>query len=407
MASGMKDVNNMSDVRGTYRPYNEPEFRNMRPYLEPNFPNDYPYSQYINHEGELVYRPWRDSEDTRGYCRSQYADEEQVVDTKKCDLKNIEPLYLPTQYSSEESSVDSDECGENTMRKEPPEMLMPVLKLRNFDEDSDDEDDIFTVKDCDTNKTVEVNGVLKMCENVRQMQRNLMKDKDTDKKSNCDAGSKKGEAVREDVKDKIDKMKSKKSDVKMGVAQPEEVCQIIDTEEEWIKTRWPYRVWYGKEGKLRHPYSRMEKPNLKSMSCRYRCKSYRTFKCSARLDIFEDPENPGDDIKSGWGDHSERCQKKNGIAPKDFVDESDLVGSKLKDRTEEFKSRLGELAADKIWLPPMKIWSMVRDEFVASDENALVTVPSSDVVSTFIWSYTVFFQCFFYIGVFVFHRDVI
>ena len=81
----------------------------MRPYLEPYFPNDYPYSQYVNHEGELVYRPWRDSEDTRGYCRSQYADEEQVVDTKKCDLKCIEPSYLPTQYSSEESGDDSEE----------------------------------------------------------------------------------------------------------------------------------------------------------------------------------------------------------------------------------------------------------------------------------------------------------
>ena len=74
--------------------------------------------------------------------------------------------------------------------------------------------------------------------------------------------------------------------------------------------------------------------------------------------------------------------RKNGIAPKDFVDENNLGGSKLKDRTEEFKMRLGELAVEKIWLPPMKIWSMVRDEFVAADENALVTVPCSDVVSS-------------------------
>ena len=39
------------------------------------------------------------------------------------------------------------------------------------------------------------------------------------------------------------------------------------------------------------------------------------------------------------------------------------------------------VAVDKIWLPPMKIWSVVRDEFVAADEDALVTVPCSDVVS--------------------------
>ena len=84
----------------------------MRPYLEPNFPNNYPYSQYVNHEGKLVDRPWRDSEDTRGYCWSQYAYKGEVGDTKKCDLKDIEPLNLPTQYSSEESSDDSDECGD-------------------------------------------------------------------------------------------------------------------------------------------------------------------------------------------------------------------------------------------------------------------------------------------------------
>ena len=144
----------------------------------------------------------------------------------------------------------------------------------------------------------------------------LMNDKDTDKKSTCDAGSKLSEAVREEIKETSDKMQSENADVKVGVAQPEEVCQEIDTEEDWIKKWWPYRVFYGKEGQLKHPYSRMEKPNLKLMSCRYRCKSYRTFKCIARLDIFEDPENPGEDIKSGRGEHSERCQKKMVLHPR-------------------------------------------------------------------------------------------
>jgi len=98
----------------TYRPYNEPEFLNMRPYLEANFPNDYPYSQYVNHKGELVYTPGRESEDPRGNCRSQYTDENEVVNTKKCELKSIQPLNLPTQYSSEDSSDDSDDDGDSS-----------------------------------------------------------------------------------------------------------------------------------------------------------------------------------------------------------------------------------------------------------------------------------------------------
>jgi hypothetical protein len=83
--------------------------------------------------------------------------------------------------------------------------------------------------------------------------------------------------------------------------------------------------------------------------------------------------------------------EKNGIKPKDYVEENNSDGTKLRDRTEEFKTRLGELAVDKIWLPPMKMWSMVRDEFVASDEDALVTVPCSDVVSLVTWVKKVIF----------------
>ena len=82
--------------------------------------------------------------------------------------------------------------------------------------------------------------------------------------------------------------------------------------------------------------------------------------------------------------------EKNGIKPKDYVEENNSAGTKLRDRTEEFKARLGELAVDKIWLPPMKIWSMVRDEFVAADDDALVTVPCSDVVGLVTWSKVAF-----------------
>ena len=38
--------------------------------------------------------------------------------------------------------------------------------------------------------------------------------------------------------------------------------------------------------------------------------------------------------------------EKNGIKPKDYVKENNSAGSKLKDRTEEFKTRLGKLAVE-------------------------------------------------------------
>ena len=83
--------------------------------------------------------------------------------------------------------------------------------------------------------------------------------------------------------------------------------------------------------------------------------------------------------------------EKNGIKPKDYIEENNSAGTKLRERMEEFKMRLGELAVEKIWLSPMKIWSMVWDEFVAADEDALVTVPCSDVVSLATWSKRRFF----------------
>ncbi len=54
----------------------------------------------------------------------------------------------------------------------------------------------------------------------------------------------------------------------------------------------------------------------------------------------------------------------------------------MKDITEIFKKRLSDMAVDKIWLAPMKIWSMVRDEMVGAEEGGLLTFPTSDVVST-------------------------
>jgi hypothetical protein len=56
----------------------------------------------------------------------------------------------------------------------------------------------------------------------------------------------------------------------------------------------------------------------------------------------------------------------------------------MSDRTVEFKTRLEELAMDKIWMPPLKIWNMVRDEIVGDGGDEMITIPSSDVVSMFL-----------------------
>jgi len=148
----------------------------------------------------------------------------------------------------------------------------------------------------------------------------------------------------------------------IGSCGPE---NVVSSEDDLIEKRWPKRVFYGEDGHLRHPYAKMEKPNLNLMSCWYSCKSYRTFKCTARLDIVEIYGNPEVDEHHAWGEHSELCKKKNGIKPNDYKETKESTDTKNKGRTEEFKSRWGELAVDKIWMPPMKIWSMVRDEIVA------------------------------------------
>ncbi len=62
-------------------------------------------------------------------------------------------------------------------------------------------------------------------------------------------------------------------------------------------------------------------------------------------------------------------------------------------------------------LASFKIWSMVRDEFVAADEDALFTVPCSDVASFVEWSDVTFSGMGFLMSrffiIFCIHRDVI
>ena len=135
-----------------------------------------------------------------------------------------------------------------------------------------------------------------------------------------------------------------------------------------MKTRWPTRIFYEMTGELSHPYTRMRTPNLKLMSCYYRCKSYRTFGCDAKLKLTLKGGPTGADEWTLSGHHTEICQNKNGIgAANDTMQEGNQEVSNMRDITELFKNRLTELAVEKIWLAPMKIWSMVRDEMVGAE----------------------------------------
>ena len=120
------------------------------------------------------------------------------------------------------------------------------------------------------------------------------------------------------------------------------------------------------------------------MSCYYRCKSYRTFGCDAKLKLKEKAGAPGEDEWTLVGHHTELCQNKNGIRATNYASPGrKQEGANMRDITERFKKRLTELAVDKIWLAPMKIWSMVRDEMVGAKEDGPLTFPTSDVVSTY------------------------
>ncbi len=127
---------------------------------------------------------------------------------------------------------------------------------------------------------------------------------------------------------------------------------------------------------MRHPYTRMRTPNLKLMSCYYRCKSYRTFGCDAKLKL---KIKVGSEELDEWmlvGSHTEVCRNKNGIRATNYTSSEDnQAGSNMRDVTEIFKNRLTQLAVDKIWLAPMKIWSMVRDEMVGAEGGGPLTSP--------------------------------
>ncbi len=96
----------------------------------------------------------------------------------------------------------------------------------------------------------------------------------------------------------------------------------------------------------------------------------------------EKSDKPGMDECLVSGEHSELCKQKNGIKPTNFSSRNKTTEAKIKDVSEEFKKRLVELATEKIWLAPMKIWNIVHDEIVSAGNDVALSFPNSDAIST-------------------------
>ncbi len=80
--------------------------------------------------------------------------------------------------------------------------------------------------------------------------------------------------------------------------------------------------------------------------------------------------------------HSELCKQKNGIKPTNFSSSNNTTEAKIKDVSEEFKKCLVELATEKIWLAPMKIWNIARNKIVSAGNDVALSFLNSDVVRT-------------------------
>ncbi len=80
------------------------------------------------------------------------------------------------------------------------------------------------------------------------------------------------------------------------------------------------------------------------------------------------------------GEHTEVCKANNGIKPENADGMDSGKVAKIEDISTQFKKRCADLAVEKIWLQPLKIWEIVRDDMVPKIPNGVV-VPSSDQVS--------------------------
>jgi len=132
----------------------------------------------------------------------------------------------------------------------------------------------------------------------------------------------------------------------------------VDPEE-----HWPKKLHYGPNNCIKFSYTRRDKPKMKVRSARYRCKSYRTYCCTAQLEIRE---IGGKDRYTVVGEHNINCCAMNGVKPNKCYDtgenkfaHDETLGGGHKyssnDITVLFKKRCAELALEKIWLTPMKI----------------------------------------------------
>ncbi len=137
--------------------------------------------------------------------------------------------------------------------------------------------------------------------------------------------------------------------------------KVAQGSEKVIEQRWHSKLFYGPQGHLKHSYSQCSRLNLKKRSTRYRCKSYRTNECSAKLQILE---VDGCNKYIMIGEDTEVCKANDGIIPEnaDGVD-SDKV-AKSEDISTQFKKRCADLAVEKICLLPLKISEIVRDDMV-------------------------------------------
>ena len=115
--------------------------------------------------------------------------------------------------------------------------------------------------------------------------------------------------------------------------------QEISSKIEESEARWPTRVYFGKEGQIKFSYTRRAEPNFKIKSARYRCKSYCSYKCTARLEI---KEIEGRDEYFLSGCHSENCTAMNGVQPAT----AQQMQTSFEDITIQFKKRCAEVALD-------------------------------------------------------------
>ena len=139
-----------------------------------------------------------------------------------------------------------------------------------------------------------------------------------------------------------------------------------------LEKRWPTRVYFGEEGNMKFSYTRRDEPNYKIKSARYRCKSYRSYKCTAKLEIRE---IEGKDKYFLSGEHSQNCITMNGVKS----ETSEESQANFEDITIQFKKRCAEVALDKIWLTPAKVWEIVRNELVGKLPRGAI-IPRSDQV---------------------------